>query len=73
MAMRDGAPRHEGDDCDWVRWIRDQHIHFSYELQREGATTVEGEGTTKKFTHTWLKTNGTWRIIGGMCGADAPR
>jgi len=27
----------------------------------------------RKFTHTWLKVNGTWQIIGGMCGADAPR
>ncbi len=34
---------------------------------------VEGEKTTKKFTHTWLKTNGAWHIVGGMCGADAPR
>ena len=79
---------------DWVRDIRDQHIRFSYQLQREGATEVngvvvvyyrtsmvyhhpdgkvEGEGKTKKFTHTWLKTNGEWHIIGGMCGADAPR
>jgi hypothetical protein len=35
--------------------------------------TVEGNGKTRKFTHTWLKVNGTWQIIGGMCGADAPR
>ena len=27
----------------------------------------------RKFTHTWLKVNGKWQIIGGMCGADAPR
>lgn len=34
---------------------------------------VEGKGKTRKFTHTWLNLNGTWQIIGGMCGADAPR
>ena len=34
---------------------------------------VEGKGLTRKFTHTWLKVNGKWGIIGGMCGADAPR
>ena len=27
----------------------------------------------RKLTHTWLKVNGNWQIIGGMCGADAPR
>ena len=27
----------------------------------------------RKFTHTWLKVGGKWQIIGGMCGADAPR
>ena len=34
---------------------------------------TEGIGKTRKFTHTWMKLNGTWQIIGGMCGADAPR
>lgn len=34
---------------------------------------VDGEGKTRKFTHTWLKVNGTWQIIGGLCGTDAPR
>lgn len=79
---------------DWVRDIRDQHLTFTYKLQREGGTVVngavivyyrtpmiyrypdgkmQGESTTKKFTHTWLKTDGVWQIIGGMCGADAPR
>ena len=27
----------------------------------------------RKFTHTWMKVGGKWQIIGGMCGADAPR
>jgi len=27
----------------------------------------------RKFTHTWVKVGGKWQIIGGMCGADAPR
>jgi hypothetical protein len=34
---------------------------------------TEGAGLTRKFTHTWMKVDGTWQIIGGMCGADAPR
>lgn len=34
---------------------------------------TDGAGKTRKFTHTWMKLNGTWQIIGGMCGADAPR
>jgi hypothetical protein len=35
---------------------------------------VEGrQDLPRKFTHTWLKVNGAWQIIGGMCGADAPR
>jgi len=34
---------------------------------------TEGAGLTRKFTHTWMKVNGTWQIIGGMCGANAPR
>ena len=27
----------------------------------------------RKFTHTSMNVGGAWRIIGGMCGADAPR
>lgn len=34
---------------------------------------VDGRALTRKFTHTWMKVAGTWQIIGGMCGADAPR
>lgn len=35
---------------------------------------VEGRNDLpRKFTHTWMKVGGTWQIIGGMCGADAPR
>lgn len=80
--------------ADWIKEIRDEHIQFTYRLQREGASVVNGvvvvyyrtpliyrypdghvvgENTTKKFTHTWIKDGDVWRIIGGMCGADAPR
>ncbi|GAC1417882.1 MAG: hypothetical protein NVSMB53_16900 [Gemmatimonadaceae bacterium] len=31
---------------------------------------IEGAGKTRRFTHTWMKTNGAWQIVGGMCGAD---
>ena len=35
---------------------------------------VEGRADLpRKFTHTWMKAGGKWQIIGGMCGADAPR
>jgi hypothetical protein len=34
---------------------------------------TESVGKPVKITHTWMKVNGTWQIIGGMCGADAPR
>ena len=33
----------------------------------------ESVGKPVKITHTWMKVNGRWEIIGGMCGADAPR
>ena len=33
----------------------------------------ESPKTTPKFTHTWMKVNGRWEIIGGMCGSDSPR
>jgi hypothetical protein len=34
---------------------------------------TESVGKPVKITHTWMKIDGTWQIIGGMCGADAPR
>jgi hypothetical protein len=35
---------------------------------------VEGRNDLpRKFTHTWMKAGAKWQIIGGMCGADAPR
>jgi hypothetical protein len=33
----------------------------------------ESVGKPIKITHTWMKVNGRWEIIGGLCGADAPR
>jgi hypothetical protein len=33
----------------------------------------ESVGKPVKITHTWMKVNGRWEIVGGMCGADAPR
>lgn len=29
---------------------------------------VEGRGRESKITHTWMKVDDTWQIIGGMCG-----
>jgi len=29
---------------------------------------VEGRGQESKFTHTWMKVDSSWQIIGGMCG-----
>ena len=29
---------------------------------------IEGEGQRFKITHTWMKVDDRWQIIGGMCG-----
>jgi hypothetical protein len=29
---------------------------------------TEYEGQVWKLTHTWMKLNGQWQIVGGMCG-----
>jgi hypothetical protein len=33
---------------------------------------ITGQGEILKFTHTWMKVNGQWQIIGGMCGVLKP-
>ena len=38
-----------------------------------GDGTRSGAGIWRKFTHTWLKTDGQWQIITGMCAAQKPR
>ena len=43
-------------------------------IWRYADSRVDGRNDLpRKFTHTWLKVNGKWQIIGGMYGADAPR
>ena len=37
-----------------------------------GDGTRSGAGVWRKFTHTWLKTDGRWQIITGMCAAQEP-
>lgn len=37
-----------------------------------GDGTVSGVDLWRKFTHTWKKTPGGWKIIGGMCAAREP-
>lgn len=34
--------------------------------------TSKGKGDWRKFTHTWMKLDGDWKIIGGMCAAQKP-
>lgn len=34
--------------------------------------TSRGKGDWRKFTHTWMKVDGDWKIIGGMCAAQKP-
>jgi ketosteroid isomerase-like protein len=37
-----------------------------------GDGTHSGAGVWRKFTHTWMKTGGRWKIITGMCAAQEP-
>jgi ketosteroid isomerase-like protein len=37
-----------------------------------GDGTRSGAGIWRKFTHTWMKTDGRWQIITGMCAAQEP-
>ncbi len=34
--------------------------------------TRSGAGIWRKFTHTWMKTDGHWQIVTGMCAAQEP-
>ncbi|HQR25370.1 MAG TPA: nuclear transport factor 2 family protein [Steroidobacteraceae bacterium] len=37
-----------------------------------GDGTRSGAGIWRKFTHTWIRQDGRWRIITGMCAAQEP-
>lgn len=37
-----------------------------------GDGTKSGAGIWRKFTHTWIKRDGRWQIITGMCAAQEP-
>jgi ketosteroid isomerase-like protein len=48
-------------------------VHYSTPLVYEYPDgKITGEGELLKFTHTWMKVNGQWLIIGGMCGVLKP-
>ena len=47
--------------------------HYAAEyVYQYGDGTAEGEGEWRKFTHTWMKMDDRWQIIGGMCADQAP-
>ena len=48
-------------------------VQYAAEYVTEyGDGTRSGAGVWRKFTHTWLKTDGQWQIITGMCAAQEP-
>jgi ketosteroid isomerase-like protein len=48
-------------------------VHYAAEYVYDyGDGTRSGAGIWRKFTHTWMKTEGRWQIIGGMCAAQEP-
>ena len=48
-------------------------VQYAAEYVTEyGDGTRSGAGVWRKFTHTWLKADGQWQIITGMCAAQEP-
>ncbi len=48
-------------------------VHYAAEYDFDyGNGTRKGEGEWRKFTHTWMKVDEEWQIIGGMCAAQEP-
>jgi hypothetical protein len=48
-------------------------VQYAAEYVTEyGDGTRSGAGVWRKFTHTWMKTDGRWQIITGMCAAQEP-
>lgn len=48
-------------------------VHYSTPLVYEYPDgRITGQDELLKFTHTWMRVNGQWQIIGGMCGALKP-
>ena len=48
-------------------------VHYAAEyVFGYGDGTSKGKGDWRKFTHTWMKVNAGWQIIGGMCADQKP-
>lgn len=48
-------------------------VHYAAEYVYDyGDGTRSGAGLWRKFTHTWMKADGRWQIVGGMCAAQEP-
>ena len=48
-------------------------VHYAAEYVYDyGDGTRSGAGLWRKFTHTWMKSEDRWQIIGGMCAAQEP-
>jgi ketosteroid isomerase-like protein len=48
-------------------------VHYAAEYVYDyGDGTRSGAGLWRKFTHTWMKADDRWQIIGGMCAAQEP-
>lgn len=44
-------------------------VHYSFtRVDTYPDGRVEGRGDVRKITHTWMKVDADWLIIGGMCG-----
>lgn len=63
--LRPLAVRLFDEDVAVVQYAAEYVIHYD-----DG--TKSGAGVWRKFTHTWLKTDGRWQIITGMCAAQEP-
>ena len=48
-------------------------VHYSSPIiRRYPDGRVTGEGRLLKFTHTWMRSGGQWKIISGMCALAEP-
>ncbi len=48
-------------------------VHYSSPIiRRYPDGRVTGEGRLLKFTHTWMRSDGQWKIISGMCALAEP-
>jgi len=49
------------------------HYYLTEHWVDKSGKTNNGQPRTIKVTHTWLRTGGSWQIIGGMAGVIATR